>query len=245
MKIIVSTCDKYDYLLPGFVYCFNKYWPGQTIDVVGYQQPMILPDNVRFNCLNPVEDKPFTHYLHKYIAGLTDNHLVFLFDDYWMTEPISTRHVSIMEQLVINAGVDKADLSTNTHYFAHGLYKSMGPGNPPMVEATQDAQYRASTQPAIWKRTHFLKLLDPVGKTPWQFEIDNPAANNNGARIVGLETQTYKYANVVHKGEPDYYMIEKIPMEDRLELQEMGYTNILEHRLNFNQFRHLDYMDGR
>ena len=243
MRILVSTCDKYDYLLPGFAWCFNKFWPHQTVDVLGYRQPPALPANFVFHSLNPVEDKPFTFYMRKYIADMPDHHFVFLFDDYWLKDYVATVLVSIMEQEVI-AGAAKGDLSQNTQYFAHGLFKSMGPGNPRLIIAEQNAGYRTSTQPCIWQRDYLLKLMDPKGLTPWEFELQGTAAND-GAKIVGTEMQLYKYANVVHKGQADYYMIDQIDPVTKRELQALGYETIFENKLNFNQFTYANFLNGQ
>lgn len=231
MKIIVSTCDKYDHLMPGFAWCFNKYWPGQTVDVVGYRQPPVLPDNFCFHSLNPIDDRPFTYYLRPFIASLPQEYFVFLFDDYWMLEPIAPILVSVMEQEV-KLGADKGDLSTNTNHFPNGLYKSMGPGNPKLVEATQTAPYRTSTQPCVWTRKYMLKLMQPYGMTPWEFELQG-TANNDGGIIVGTEMQIYKYANVYLKGKPDDYHISRISPADREQLRLLGYRDIEKGQLNY------------
>lgn len=224
MKIIVSTCDKYDHLLPGFALQFNKYWPGQTVDIVGYRQPPPLPSNFNFTSLNPVDDRPFTYYLRPYIEACGAEYFVFLFDDYWLTTPVSTQHVALMESVVL-AGADKGDLSTNTHHFPHGLYESMGPGNPRMYAADQTAPYRTSTQPCIWTRRYMLHLMNHTGMNPWEFELQGTANNDRGV-IVGLDTQTYVYANVYYKGQPDGYQLTKLSVSDRECLKALGYACI-------------------
>lgn len=243
MKIVVSTCDKYDYLVPGFAHCFNKYWniPGQIVDVVGYRdQP--LPPNFKMHVLNAADDKPFTYYLHNYVRDMQDDYFIFLFDDYWLIQPPQLDLMALMEQEV-QAGAEKGDLSTNTQYFTHDIYKRATATTPELIVARQDAQYRTSTQPCIWRRKHMLNLLDPKGLTPWEFELQ-PKATKDGSKIVGTHTQIYKYANVVHKGVADYYAIEQIPQDTRQELITIGYENLGEHLLNFNQFKYKNYIDG-
>lgn len=51
MKIVCTTSDKYLHLMPVFVYLFNKYWPNQQCEVVGYQKPNNLPDNFTFHSM--------------------------------------------------------------------------------------------------------------------------------------------------------------------------------------------------
>lgn len=54
MEIYVSTCDKYDHLLPGFAHLFNKYWgPDQEVHVLGFRQPPDLPAKKSFVIPNP------------------------------------------------------------------------------------------------------------------------------------------------------------------------------------------------
>ena len=217
MRVVVSTCDKYAHLLPGFAWCWNKYW-GAPVDVLGFTPPAGLPDNFTFHRLAERETEPWSTHLRPWFEACEDERILFLFDDYWLIKPIDLARVAWMEGIVA-ADADKGDLSNNTAGFSHVVL------TPDLVLATQGAQYRSSTQPAIWRRDYLLRLLQP-GWNPWEFELTAPAGND-GARIVGpvapIISMGHQYANMYWKGKWHHIMVEKIPPEDRAELVRLGH----------------------
>jgi len=213
MRIILATCDKYDHLLLGFATQFNKYWGAdQRVTILGFRQPpKPLPDNFEFVSMEPVETRQWTTNLRIYFEAQTDTHFVFLLDDYWLIKPVCRADVALVERQVI-LGADKGDLSKNTQYFAHQRRGEW-------LIANWDAQYRTSTQPAIWRREHLLSLLQ-LDVDPWQFELQHTSAVSEGL-IMGTDRQIYDYANVYFKGKP-HHQVDLISAEDKAELLALG-----------------------
>ena len=212
MKILVSSCDKYDHLLPGFAVQWNKYW-GDPVDVVGFREPPPLPANFRFHQLEPVETRSWSANIRLFLEKVGWNHFVFLFDDYWLKAPVNLERIGDMEEWVLRGAV-KGDLSRNTDHFDHKELKNG------LVEATQDAQYRTSTQPAIWSRAFMLQLLQG-DMNPWQFELQGNPAKRKG-RIIGTKEQLVPFANAYYKGAPDIAMLRTLSVEDITDLEEKG-----------------------
>ena len=238
MKITVRTCDKYDFMLPGFVYLFNKYWPqelDQPVTIIGFREPPELASfGPRFDFVSlGKDDRPWTSSLHPYYASLPDTCVMFLYEDYWLTEPIKYDTVELM-MAEVNAGAAKGDLSNNTNYFQHSPYPHPNPKYD-MVQADSLAMYRTSTQPCIWRKDYLAKALDPKGLDPWEFEIRNDGMVNDGELIVGLKYQSYVYANVYYKGAVDTYMVQKLSPEDRAALAALGYSKIEEGCLDYTR----------
>lgn len=213
MTIIVSTCDKYDHLLPGFAMQWNRYW-GVEVTVLGFREPPSLPTNFTFVSMG-VEKMSWSAHLRQAIESINDDKIVFLFDDYWLIDHVDAKWVNDMSAFVGVRGCVKADLSGNTAYFEH---RKIG-GR--FIEASHDAQYRTSTQPAIWLKSHLLTLLGTGDYNPWQFELQGKPEVSNG-RIIGTMNQDIKFANIYYKGSPASYMIEKIPASDLAELRQSG-----------------------
>lgn len=214
LKILVSTCDKYDHLLPGFAIQWNRYW-GAPVTVLGFRQPPPLPENFSFISMAPSEHMSWSAHLRDTIKDFTDDEIVLLFDDYWLTAQVEEWKVDEMWRLVYYDGCVKGDLSRNTEHFAH---TSIGGC---FVEATKDAQYRTSTQPAVWSRHYLLKLLGTGEYNPWQFELQHRPEVAEG-RIVGTREQIVPFANIYYKGSPAQYMIDTIPSVDLAELHASG-----------------------
>lgn len=219
MRVIVTTCDKYDHLLPGMAWTFNKYWgQAQRVDVLGFRPPPALPPNFAFHSLAAKETQPWSTHLRTFFLAQPDEYFVWLLDDYWLIKPVNHNEVAVMEGVVKNDKADKGDLSKNTIAFEHTEY----PKNPGLVLASQTANYRTSTQPCIWRRSYLLHLMQP-GLNPWQFELSGLASNDGGV-IVGPQRQIYVYANVCYKGKP-HHMIDLIPADDRRQLDQLHYLD--------------------
>lgn len=225
MHVYVLTCDKYDHLLPGFAYMFNKYWGiNQTVKVLGFRKPPYqLPANFSFTSMEPVETLPWSTNVNNYFLTCTDDYFVLLLDDYWMVSPINFEHLTIVERVVALHGADKGDLSGNTHYFGYTKWDKY----PGFLLANQTSMYRTSLQPAIWTRRYLLRLSRP-GMNPWQFEL-SPYAGLDGRTIVQLEygVPIYKYANMYYKGGFDGSKLELIKKEDLAELRALGYVDFI------------------
>ena len=215
MNVYVSTCDKYDHLLNGFSYLFNKYWGAdQPVKILCYRKPpMELPPNFEIIILETPESKPWSTNMRTFFSQCTDEYFVFCFDDYFLKRPVNREKVKQLE-LEVLCGAAKGDLSHNTNHFPHSVR------HDGLVEATQDAPYRSSTQPAIWNRRHWLKLMEP-GWNPWQFELTS-RAGNDGARIIGFTEPVYDYANVFYKGGWDSYQSCRLQDDDIRVLTDRG-----------------------
>ena len=211
MKILVSTCDKSDHLLPGFAVQWNRYW-GWPVNVIGFRQPALLPNNFSFHSLEPFETRSWSANLRMFLERVDWNHFVFLFDDYWLRQPVDLGEVTRLERLIAIA--DKVDLSRNTEHFEHREIENG------LLEASQFAHYRTSTQPAIWRRSHMLRLLKG-DMNPWEFEIrDRPEVRQG--RLIGTRHQVVSFANVYLKGQPDPYMIQSLDEADLSHLRQLN-----------------------
>lgn len=213
MKVVVSTCDKYDHLLPGFAMQWNRYW-GIPVTVLGFRPPSPLPENFTFISMAEVEYMSWSAHLRNALKHIDDDEIVLLFDDYWLTAPVDQDKAARMLALV-EGGCVKGDLSRNTENFNH---VDIGDG---FVEATKDAQYRTSTQPCVWDLGFLLKLLGTGEYNPWQFELQHRPEVREG-RIVGTREQIVQFANIYYKGSPAPYMIDTISSADLAQLHASG-----------------------
>lgn len=221
IRIIVCTCNKYDFLLPGMARQFNRYWgSGEvTVHVLGSRIPPPLPSNFVFHSVGP-DSMDWTTGKAKWVESQDDTPFVLLLEDYWITEKIDLCEVEEMARWVTERGAVKADLSTNTHHFAHNTLVRDG---RIFCRAKPTALYRTSTQPAIWTKQYFLNLCQP-GMTAWEFELQNNPAVREGD-IIGTDRQIVTFANVMYKGLPAGYEIEKLNQNDFEELKRHGEMN--------------------
>ena len=50
MKIYVTSSNQYSFLLEPYSILFNRYWPGQSVEVLGFDESLVppLPENFKF-----------------------------------------------------------------------------------------------------------------------------------------------------------------------------------------------------
>lgn len=228
MRILVSTCDKYNHLVPGFAWCFNKYWPGQNVTVLGYQMPYALPSNFTFHSLAPVDCMPFTYYLRDYLRELDAEYFTFIMEDHWLTKPIDNTALQVLETAV-RAGVTKAFMSDQP---AHN-FNTRTPGY--LIRPHKPSDLSGTLLPAIWRRDYMLKFMHRYeGVDPWEFEYgtDVVAEDNN----VGCRHTVYTMPDkdgVYKAGREHVQNINSIDRVDLQALRQLGYTKILNGSLEY------------
>ncbi len=99
-------------------------------------------------------------------------------------------------------------LNDNVHYYNYKL-----------VENTQTALYRLSTQPSIWNKKFLLKYLTP-NLTPWEFETQ--LSINDGWRIIGLEEDVLLHNEGVTKHDLYKYDLNGIKEDQIEEMKKLG-----------------------
>lgn len=191
MKIICTTSDKYLHLLPVFSYLFNKYWPGQEAEVVGYRQPHDLPENFSFHSMGTQGHvNEWSTDLRKYFET-QETGFIWLMEDTFLKAPVDNANLEL-SYAILNDHVGRIDLTCDLLKRDH---ESLGYG---YTAAKPGTKYRQSTQPSIWNKEFLLKYLTD-GLDPWQFETQ---ATDDEYMIVGLETKTIFHNEGVRRFDP-------------------------------------------
>ena len=198
MRVVVTTCDAYQWLLPEFAARLNMFWPKNEVDVLGYERPLFkLPANFKFiSCGEQPEGKVWTTGLIPYFEQMHDEDtFVLMMDDYYLTKQIDQ---GLMDHVLKNVEYfDKLDLTRDRSHFGYHVWN----GDEEIVESAQTARYRSSLQAAIWRVGYFKKFMKP-GRTAWQFELEGEReAMDDGAVILGTRSGIVQYDNMILKGE--------------------------------------------
>jgi hypothetical protein len=181
MRILVTTSDQYLHLLKPYTILFNKYWPNQNVTILGFDNTGIpeLPNNFDFVSLGNQND--FENYwsdpLIPYIDEVKEEYFVIMVGDFFLTDYVDTKRLKLLEDEIISGNADKALL--DTHLSAYTTeYKTN------IRKILQDAPYRTTLHPSIWKKEYFKKYLKPK-LTAWDFEVQNmPESQCDGTTIV-------------------------------------------------------------
>jgi hypothetical protein len=187
LKIIVTTSDKYHHVLPVFAYLFNKYWPNQQVELLGYAEPKSLPENFKFVSMGVQGDKSeWSTDLRQYFQ-LQDEHFIWMMEDTFIKRPVDLGQMNFAYALTL-PNIGRIGLTKDIQNRQHVVTKEG------MVYAHPETKYRLSTQPSIWNRDFLLTYLKD-GMDPWQFEtqetkddwnivglLDYPIVHNEGVR---------------------------------------------------------------
>jgi len=203
MKILVATSNKYSFLLEPYSVLLNKYWPGQEVVFLGFEESKSiipnLPENFSFHSLGPQESFGglWTDPLIPYIDSLPDEYFVFTVEDMMPMCLVEQEKMDILEFEIKNNLADKALLDSH-------MLPLCVPHKDGLVKLHQEADYRTTLHPSIWRKDYFSRYLKP-GMSAWDFEVKNmPESKMDSATILLLDQKKnlFEAANVYRKGVP-------------------------------------------
>ena len=195
MKFIVTTCNEYDHLMPGFAHQFNLHWPGEKVDVLCYRKPPQLPINFNIVLLGKQPyHQVWTTPLIPYFEQLKEELFILMMDDAWPFADVDyTKYCTAQLLMEANHQSGRCHLHASTGIevaeFMQGFNVML-----------QGSQYRTSLHSSIWDREYFLKYLKP-DRTCWQFEVKGmKEAYNDGALILVPDEDILSYGEIYRNG---------------------------------------------
>ena len=195
MHCLACTSPKYRHLDKGFLYLWEKYL-GLPVEIFETEQ-----DHWRGS-------------ISRKIDTIQDDTVLMILTDYWLTAPTDFQRLERARTLLEANMAQKVDLQAQANFWAHIDHDDM-------VEATQTAQYRQSTQAAIYRRQYLADCFRQGSENPWQWELA-PWSQNDGAKILGWKTPVIRYADVMMKGQPHGFMLCHLSDQDLAELDGIG-----------------------
>ena len=152
MKILVSTSKKYSFLLAPYAKLFNKYWPGQEIVFLGFDECEVptLPSNCEFVSLGKQSDygRIWSTPLIPYIESIKDEYFVFTVEDVMLIDKMNTNKLELLINEIEN-GASKAHLDRT-------LNNRTSPLKEGILAVKPQADYRTSLSPSIWTKRYFM-----------------------------------------------------------------------------------------
>ena len=202
MKILVPTCDKYTFLIEPYHLLFNKYWPGNEIVFLGFDESLApkLPDNCSFVSLGKMADfgKVWTDPIRPYIQHEAPDHFVFSVEDMVLCDDVDIYNVEKLEYEVANGRASKAILDDHLIEASEQYFRGVNIMH-------RHAPYRTTLHPCIWRKDYFLKYLKP-GYTAWDFEVRNMRESILEQDVIIMLSKgtppIFNSANIFDKGRP-------------------------------------------
>lgn len=178
LKIIVTTSNAYAHLLPIFAYLFNRYMPDEQVTVLGYDEPIGLPDNFTFVSLGTQGAvSEWSTDIRKWVEQDDADWYLWLMEDQFLKAPVDTDKLADCCALMMPE-VGRIDLTGDVQKREHNIDQF------DTVTASPTSRYRLSTQPSLWNRQYMLQYLTD-GLTPWIFETIDPM--NDGWLVVSVK----------------------------------------------------------
>ena len=233
LRVFVITCDKYLWVLKGFVHQFQKHWSTlQPVVVAGYTAPdWDLPDNFSFHSIAPVEypKDRWSTGLIEFLEEVDDEHFILLLEDYWLCRGVNHQAIGTLHELcTLQPQILRMDLTDDRQYNGEVLDFEHTPfyGCNDIVWTPPTSPYQMSLQAAIWNRKLMLEVLRR-DESAWQVEIGGTAANlraRGDMWVLGTRQRPVRYANMLGLGDarPESLRLMCLVREDVKELREIG-----------------------
>lgn len=238
LRVLVTTCDKHLWLLPGFAYLFNKYWsPKQEVVVGCFAKPKDkLPDNFTIHQIQkeniPVERR--SDGLIKFFRQLDDEYFVWMLEDFWMVDYVDIDGIELLlNWMKTRPDVLRVDLTADRYVDnKRGSFQDAGKlGHLDLILSNRGNKYLWSHQGALWNKYIMLRFMrHGEGVKHKAIEILCTRRLNsalNAPKVFGTKNWPLKYSHVIRKQlvSPACILTEGRPplrVEDIAELREHG-----------------------
>lgn len=182
IPLLVSSFDAYSACWAPFCHGVQKYWPECAESLIFITNQKTSP------CGTAVQtgaDRGWAANLKFALSQIDAPYLLYAQEDYWINKRVN--HQNILDYLAL-IDDDKADCIR--------LYPAPGPGLPCKFDdrlgiQADNAEYRASLQMAIWRKSVLEDLLIE-GESPWRFEAEGSVRSRRyGARFLCVNKRRY------------------------------------------------------
>ncbi len=177
LSIVISSCNRYQYLWDIQLQLFNKYWSNCPYSIYVISENSTLPNiltNLKLHNFNvgneTVGPSDWSYMLECALKAIDSEYILYIQEDYVFTDFIQqNRFQSVLNYVMSN------DINYLRFYTGP-------PGNGPIcnIDATTsireilpNSQWRSSLMLALWKKDALLSLVEGLSITPWQFEHMN------------------------------------------------------------------------
>lgn len=208
-SVLVTTCDKYLWIMRLFCQLFNNHWgTGEIVSVLCESLPTFdYPSNFRFYSVNggtwPKDE--WAVAVREFLPTLGTPNIVLLLDDYLLARDVDVNGVeALSEYMVRNKDILRIDL-TGDRLWARGDARNVdevGSCKHLDLIACPGTSYEMSLQSGLFN-THLLSLILRDGLSPWTVELQSQGTiDHHHMRILGTRQMPVKYVNALGTGTP-------------------------------------------
>ena len=174
-KVYVPCYDESLPIIKVNSYLFDKHWPDAEVHYLGFKSPdfQFYNKNHHFHSLAEKQEggaSNWTRYIYNFLKDSDESHVMLSIDDYWLCSEPNFEMLHFAHNLMkTNDNIGRFDLTFDSQ--VEGNMLKIPRQFPYNIRVKHpQAQYRISTQPAMWSRKYLLEFLDNDW-SPWQFEL--------------------------------------------------------------------------
>ena len=199
-SIHIWTSDKNMVCLPATCYLFNSFWPNkEQVKILGYKKPNLeLPDNFEFISLGTQRGpKKWSNDMIDFYSSADCEYFYSIWEDAFILKNVDNSIISLINQLIEkDKNFFKFNLTADVSSRSHQVLRKFE--NFDLILADQLSRYRFSTQHCVWNKKIFLDKLE-LNQTPWDFELNDSKAMNDGLRIYSTKRKQAVYMGHLYK----------------------------------------------
>lgn len=174
MKILVLSCDKYEYCWEAFFTLLDKYYPN-------HPETYLVTETKKCKYCKTinVDNNIWTYRFKKALEEIKDNKVLVMLDDFFIRRPVDSKRIENIEF------TDNIICYNFEQEYREPALRCVG------WDIQKNNQvYLNSCQPTVWNRKKLIERLD-INKTPqdWEWmQIDSPYIHfiNNGELIIDI-----------------------------------------------------------
>lgn len=197
VTILVSSCDKYSALWPGFFELLYKYWP---IDEQNGPKIVLIANHkqykdARVHMVNIPHEISWSDNMRQALSEIKTEFVLFLLEDYYVTHFDHQRMQTILQLMREDPRVAYVQL------FYQQMHGDAYRNHAGIFLKKKHDPYRTSLQASLWRTKDLLHLLKP-GENPWQFEKIGSTRSEGMDKdfLIVMEKQPIHYLNMNHEG---------------------------------------------
>jgi len=162
LTLLISTSDIFFDVWHPFFHFMFKYWPGLNFPIrLVTNHFQTDPGPIRHLAIG--DDKGWAHSLTASLQQIDSEFVFYSMEDIFITRPVDAKQ---FEEDVRFCEENRAD------YLAYRTSPENEEGFQPVTDRIgligRDSNHRAKADPAIWRRSTLLKLIEP-NESPWHF----------------------------------------------------------------------------
>lgn len=174
MKVLVLSCDKYEYCWKAFFTLLEKYYPE-------HPECYLLCETKKSKYCKTinVNNKSWTYRFREALKQIEDDEVLIMLDDFFIRKPVDSKRIEEIKftDNIISYNFEQQYREPALRCNGWDIQKN-------------NQVYLNSCQPTVWNRKKLIERLD-VDKTPQDWEwmrIDSPYIHfiNNGDLIIDI-----------------------------------------------------------